>query len=1124
MEKFENINSHLLKELGLIRFKQKNLTLFSGVIFSIGVFLILLLIGLSLEAIFHFKPPTRIVLIAALTLLFLVVCFRCIFFPLYNILFRRHYPGLETLALTVGARFPELKDRLSNALQLFRNLKNNPEGYSTALIESALEKIDDEIKTVNLQSVVDDTGLKKASKFLGIVFVSIFIPILLFHVEFQKAAFYLSHPDVSYTAMVKYEFMIEPGNVKIQKGEDVTLAARIKSAEYVEGALLLLESLSKSQQNEWFLHPGPSGEFIYQLENVTDSLRYAFRVGEQTSSFYKIAVMELPLIRKIQVQLIYPNYTKIPTQYLDENNGDIIAIKGTHARMLVNGNKPLENAELVFSDDPKKELRINGTDASGDFFVNKSQTYYIDLTDNEKLKSIDPITYKIEAIPDQSPIIKIVAPAMDLDINQDTRIILIAEAEDDFGFTQAKLKYQIIRNNRPEPEPPMAMDIPLKNPAVEKISMEYEWDLATLNLNPSDMVQYYMEIFDNDQISGPKSAQSLTYMLRYPSMEEMYTEVDQTQQEMDDELKKVYTESQELKEKIDEIVEELKKDPKVSWEEKKNIEDALESQKKLFNDLEKIDKKLDEIIERAEKNELLSYETLKKYQELQELFNQLATPEFKKAMEELNKALQNIDPQQLQQAMNKMEFNQESFLKSIERTISLLKRIQIEQKLDELINKAQELAEREENLGEEAKKSPENKNDALASQQNEIEKDTQALESIIDSLLSQMAELPDMPMEDVAKAAEMLRQQAFQNQMQAAKNSFQQGKMQNSAQQAQQIQQALENFANMLQQAKQQMSQQQKQEVLQALRRSTQELLKLSQNQEELIGDTKKTRINTPKFNEMAERQLNMMQALSRQAEDLLALSQKTFFVTPEIGKALGKTMSEMKNALNAMEERNNSQANENQGNAMGALNETIRHLRSSMQSCSNSSSGTGMEQFMQQLQAAAGKQQSINAQTQELGQGSLSMQQQAALARLAAEQMQLKKNLEELANEAGSRSEILGRLDEVTQEMEEVAQELSAKQQVNSEVIQRQERILSRLLDAQRSMRTRDYSRKRESEEGKYYQARRVMELSSDMTEENRKRQEDLLKALKEGYSRDYRELIKRYFEAISRGTNENK
>jgi len=1124
MEKFENINSHLLQELKSIRFKQKRLTLFAGVIFSVGIFLILLLIGLGLEAIFHFKPAARIILLFSLGLIFGAVCFRFIFFPLYNILIRRHYPNLEMLALGVGAKFPELKDRLSNALQLFRNLKNNAEGYSTALIESALVKIDEDIKTVNLQTVVDHTDIKRAGKFAGIVFVCIFIPLFIFQVEFQKAVFYLSHPAVSYTSMVKFEFDIKPGDVKVQKGDDVTISAQIKSEEYVDGAFLLLENLAKSQQNEWFLHPGTGGEFKYQLENVTDSLRYAFRVGDQTSAFYKIAVVELPLIRKIQVQLTYPDYTKMPAQYLDENNGDIIAINGTHARIVVNGNKPLEKAELVFSDDPKKELRINGTDASGDFFVNKNQTYYIDLTDNEKLKSIDPITYKIEAIPDQSPIIKIVAPAMDLDINQDTRIILLAEAEDDFGFTEAKLKYQIIRNNQPEPEPLTAINIPLKNPSVEKISMEYEWDLATLNLNPSDMVQYYIEILDNDQITGPKSARSLTFMLRYPSMDEMYTEVEQTQQAVDDELEKVQSQSQELKEKIDEIVEELKKDPKVSWEEKKNIEDALESQKKLFNDLEKIDKKLDEIIDRAEKNELLSYETLKKYQELQELFNQLATPEFKKAMDELNKALQNIDPQQIQEAMNKMEFNQESFLKSIERTISLLKRIQIEQKLDELINKAQELAQREENLREEAQKSPENKGDALASQQNEINKDTAALESLMDSLLSKMAELPDMPMEDVAKAAEILRQQALQSQMQTAKNSFQQGNMQNGARQAQQIQQTLENFANMLQQAKQQMSQQQKQEVLQALRRSIQELLKLSQRQEELIGDTKNTRMNTPKFNEMAERQLNMMQALSRQAEDLLALSQKTFFITPEIGKALGKSMGEMKNALNAMEERNNAQANENQGNAMGALNETIRHLRSSMQSCSNSSSGTGMEQFMQQLQAAAGKQQSINAQTQELGQGSLSMQQQAALARLAAEQMQLKKNLEELANEAGDRSEILGRLDEVTQEMAEVAQELSAKQQVNSEVIQRQERILSRLLDAQRSMRTRDYSRKRESEEGKSYQARRVMELSSDMSEENRKRQEDLLKALKEGYSRDYRELIKRYFEAISRGTDENK
>ena len=103
---------------------------------------------------------------------------------------------------------------------------------------------------------------------------------------------------------------------------------------------------------------------------------------------------------------------------------------------------------------------------------------------------------------------------------------------------------------------------------------------------------------------------------------------------------------------------------------------------------------------------MISPETLEKYQELQELFEEIASPEMKQAMSELQEALENIDPQQIQEALEKMEFNQESFLKNIERTIELFKRLRVEQKFDEIINKAEELAQQQEELNESAKDAP----------------------------------------------------------------------------------------------------------------------------------------------------------------------------------------------------------------------------------------------------------------------------------------------------------------------------------------------------------------------------------------------------------------------------------
>ena len=167
-----------------------------------------------------------------------------------------------------------------------------------------------------------------------------------------------------------------------------------------------------------------------------------------------------------------------------------------------------------------------------------------------------------------------------------------------------------------------------------------------------------------------------------------------------------------------------------------------------------------------------------------------------------------------------------------------------------------------------------------------------------------------------------------------------------------------------------------------------------------------------------------------------------------------------------------------------------------------------------------AGEQEGLNQQTQGMGnQGQLSMQQQASLARLAAQQEALRKSLQQLAEEFGNSNggEVLGNLDKIQQDMGEVVQDL-ARQNVRRETIERQRRILSRLLDATRSAQQRDVSKKRRAETGKQYTAIDPGYLPSDLGEAQTKIQQDLLKAMRENYSKDYKVLIQKYFEALSK------
>jgi hypothetical protein len=111
----------------------------------------------------------------------------------------------------------------------------------------------------------------------------------------------------------------------------------------------------------------------------------------------------------------------------------------------------------------------------------------------------------------------------------------------------------------------------------------------------------------------------------------------------------------------------------------------------------------------------------------------------------------------------------------------------------------------------------------------------------------------------------------------------------------------------------------------------------------------------------------------------------------------------------------------------------------------------------------------------------------------------------------------MLGDLDKIAEEMKEVVNNLE-QNNVNPETIRKQERILSRLLDASKSMREKDYEKKRKAQTGTEIARRGPGELDPSALEGKNKLLEDLLKSLEHGYSKDYQELIRKYFDELQK------
>lgn len=86
----------------------------------------------------------------------------------------------------------------------------------------------------------------------------------------------------------------------------------------------------------------------------------------------------------------------------------------------------------------------------------------------------------------------------------------------------------------------------------------------------------------------------------------------------------------------------------------------------------------------------------------------------------------------------------------------------------------------------------------------------------------------------------------------------------------------------------------------------------------------------------------------------------------------------------------------------------------------------------------------------------------------------------------------------------------------ITPETRRRQERILSRLLDASRSMNERDYDKDRESRSGQDITVKSPPQLNLSSPEGRNKAMQDVLRSLGKGYTKDYEILIRQYFDRL--------
>jgi hypothetical protein len=560
----------------------------------------------------------------------------------------------------------------------------------------------------------------------------------------------------------------------------------------------------------------------------------------------------------------------------------------------------------------------------------------------------------------------------------------------------------------------------------------------------------------------------------------------------------------------------------MDWQKKQEMEDALDKQHKLANDLKDVAQRMDQNIKKVEENKLAAAEVVEKMMEIKKLMEEVATPELKEAMRKLAEALKNMDPEQLKEAVKKMQLSTEEMLKRLERTLSLLKRMQAEQKLSDLVKMAEQMAEKQDQINQNTQSSAKEDLPKLTSDENQLKDQLGQFQDKLKEfadLASQLSMLPQQRLEDLAN---MPQESGVEQDMDQMNSQLSKMNRSGALGSGGSCHKKLQQMKDQLTSAQEDMQTAQKEEIVRAIRKSLFDVFSLSDNQEQLFDQVSLLGQRDLALRDRAGDQQNLKSAGIRVSEDLESLSRVTLYVSQDVLRYLALSVAGMEEAIRQLDERQREIATDEQKEAIYDLNLTARKLMVAMANAQKSCSGSGMQEMFEKMKSMCDKQCGLNQETAQLGQCNsgqgmeLSMDQQAAMQRLAAEQEAVRKALSELEREFGNGSEIAGRLDKIGEEMKKVVGDFE-RMQVDQGTIDRQNQILSRLLDAEKSMRERDYSNQRRAEVGEDVVRASPNQLAPEDMTRDASAQDNLSKYMQEAYPKEYEQLIKEYFKALS-------
>jgi hypothetical protein len=939
----------------------------------------------------------------------------------------------------------DLQGTLVNSIQLSTLLPDSREHYSPDLIQAYIDRTSQEFLSKNPAGAVDTSPLHRAGLILSVALIlsllyPAFAPARFWFGIYRRIDYHMTRTAYCYTrgdnvpVGIHFFGVYQPSSVQlIQQNEEGTVITRLSIED----------------------------DHAHTVITANHRFHYGFSFFEHHTPVCTVEVMDPLAITALVFELKYPDYMRLPDE--KKLGRQLLVPQQTQVSLRGTASHELFKAYLFGED--TISLICEGSAFSGNFTVYTTETRILHLEGNTRLDE-EIIVY---AIPDIPPQIDVFYPGFNVMIPQTMEMEIGIQCSDDYGLKTLRFVHTFRETT--------VISLPVTRNALED-TLTYTWDMSALQVLPGDEIVYYAEVTDN----AGHTTRSRSYSVYFPTMEEIYEEISETEDYIAEDLHAAQAEHVKEIEELARIQETIMEERELSWADQEKLQAVLKKEEQLLEKIDAWQAELERTIEQLEKGMVLDQQSIERLREISRIMQEIAPDELKAALERFDRIAEQ-DPQHMQAAIEQLKEHKEELAKALERTLEILQRFQQEVALQELAHKAETLSDQASTLDSLAHEQEHGELESLADEYREgMTEFQQKLEELAES--QGLEQELQTALQEMARQAASMRSEIPQNPQQQAKK--------------------LTGMSGELKQWYERITKGRTAQLRKKLMDMLNQLIEISKVQEELTREGRQLDI---------EQQYQILTATRAVAESLSAQSSQSMYITKHLIKTMAKALVSMERTIHAEPAVYAQYTNE----SMRLINlVALEMLNNLEQIAQGEGSSTGLDKFLEQLANISQGQMTLNQSLFNLfplPQPGLSPQQQAQLSKLAATQQALREALQSL-QEKYSGAEYGSMMEKIIQDMQETEQALN-QHRLDRELIERQQKILTRLLDAQKSIRSADYGKKRKSTPGSPLVAEeRPGPLPLDLGKNDL--QILLQRALREPLPEAYEVYIREYFKRL--------